>query len=703
MLLPSSTRRRMLKAGIASASLFLPAPYAWVWAQSEGTLKLLKLPKIALVLGNSRYKDAPLANPANDAKAIADTLRTTGFNVTLKMDAAHADMAAAVQTYTAALATTKGVGLFYYAGHGIQLAWRNYMLPVDADIGTIADIQKQGVEVNALLEGITKASNAMNIIILDACRDNPFGSLKGIEQKGLSQMDAPNGTLLAYATSPGNVASDGEGSNGLYTENLLREIKVPEAKVEDVFKRVRLGVRLKSKGAQVPWESTSLEEDFWFVPPRSLAVIAEEEIQRQRKEQQALLEKRLSEETAELKRKLEQAAKESKLAAEQAEQQRQQELAAIEQKRITDEARRKREQELALAEAKKVQEQAEWARREEQARLEAKRADEEAARKLKEELAALEQRRKQTEEERLRREQQTLEEARAAEEAAARKLKEEAALRERQLAREEEERRRRQAAAPVVISKPSTEELNRRYAEESSIWEKIKASQVTGPLEDYLRRFPSGYFSELAQARLDQLLAREGEKKITIVSDARNPYSKGVGVTDTNYKIGDSYVYQVSDLLTKVVGTRITETVTQITDTEIVYSNGVIRDRLGNGIRARDGIQYSANQTYPAEYLVGKKWSFRGSFRDQGRVGDLSKECRVTGRERITVPAGTFDAFRIEGNGLFNISGFSGSTQSVYWADPNQVRLVIANEDLRRIGGRIIRSERYELMSYQQS
>ena len=200
---------------------------------------------MALVLGNSKYKESPLKNPANDARAVADALKASGFEVTLRVDAGQADMTAAVQAYVQAVSAKKCVGLFYYAGHGVQLAWRNYMLPVDADIDTVADVPKQCVEVNGLLEGLTKASNPMNIIILDACRDNPFGHLKGIDHKGLSQMDAPQSTLLAYATSPGNVASDGEGANGLYTENLLRELRVPEAKVEEVFKRVRLGVRVE--------------------------------------------------------------------------------------------------------------------------------------------------------------------------------------------------------------------------------------------------------------------------------------------------------------------------------------------------------------------------------------------------------------------------------------------------------------------------
>ena len=213
----------------------MPIPYAWVWAQSEGALKLLKLPKLALVLGNSKYKEAPLRNPANDASAIAEALKASGFDVTLRMDTGKADMMAAVQVYVQTLAAKKCVGLFYYAGHGIQLAWRNYMVPVDASLGSTEDVQTQGVDVGDLLRGLTKAANPMNVIILDACRDNPFGSLKGASQRGLAQMDAPPNTLLAFATAPGNVASDGDGANGLYTENLLRQMTVPDAKIEDVF------------------------------------------------------------------------------------------------------------------------------------------------------------------------------------------------------------------------------------------------------------------------------------------------------------------------------------------------------------------------------------------------------------------------------------------------------------------------------------
>ena len=139
------------------------------------------------------------------------------------------------------------------------------------------EVTQSAVDVNSLIEGIARAGNPMNVIILDACRDNPFGRDFRVPQRGLSQLDAPPGTLLAYATAPGNVAADGSGSNGLYTGELLREIPVPDAKIEDMFKRVRLAVRRKSHGRQIPWESTSLEEDFFFHPPAEIRALGEDE------------------------------------------------------------------------------------------------------------------------------------------------------------------------------------------------------------------------------------------------------------------------------------------------------------------------------------------------------------------------------------------------------------------------------------------
>ena len=280
-------RRRLIQAGLAAPLL------RWNPAGAQpasGAVALLAAPRRALVIGNSAYRFAPLKNPANDARAIGEELKRVGFDVTLGLDLSRQQMLETMSAYVASLSKAKAVGLFYFAGHGVQLAWRNYLLPVDAAIAQVGDIQAKCVDVNAVIEGIGKAANPMNVIVLDACRDNPFGGVK-LEQKGLSQLDAPPGTLLAYATAPGNLAADGEGTNGLYTEQLLREMRVPEAKIEDVFKRVRLAVRLRSNGQQLPWESTSLEQDFWFIPPKEMKKLSDAEKKRRFDEELAQWEK----------------------------------------------------------------------------------------------------------------------------------------------------------------------------------------------------------------------------------------------------------------------------------------------------------------------------------------------------------------------------------------------------------------------------
>ena len=272
------SRRRWLKqAGLLASAAGLPL---WVPGTFDET-ELSGLPRTALLIGNTKYADSPLKNPANDAKALGVELQKFGFKVDTVLDASRTQMANAIQGFSTALAKAKGVGLFYYAGHGAQLAWRNYLIPVDAEIDRLEDMRDKTVELNSVLQGLVKAANPMNVIILDACRDNPFGSKVPTEQKGLSQFDAPPGSLLAYATSPGNTAADGDGVNGLYTENLLRELNSPAAKIEDVFKRVRLGVRRRSEGRQIPWESTSLEEDFYFMPPKQVRKLSEEELEKQ--------------------------------------------------------------------------------------------------------------------------------------------------------------------------------------------------------------------------------------------------------------------------------------------------------------------------------------------------------------------------------------------------------------------------------------
>src|SRR5258706_14798452 len=189
MKLVNRIRRNVLKGGLAAGSVFLPQPYAWVWAQSEGAIKLLKAPKMALVIGNGKYKDAPeLKNPPNDAKGIGEALKASGFEVTMKIDTRREEMLAAIRDYVHAMELKKHVGLFYFAGHGVQLAWRNYLLPVYAVIRRIEDVANQSIDIAQLMEGLTRAANPMNLIILDACRQNPFARDFLVEQKGLSQM-----------------------------------------------------------------------------------------------------------------------------------------------------------------------------------------------------------------------------------------------------------------------------------------------------------------------------------------------------------------------------------------------------------------------------------------------------------------------------------------------------------------------------------
>lgn len=542
------SRRRVLGAGsVLAGSLFLPQPWAWVWAQSnqEGTLKLLKAPKVALVVGNSKYKDAPeLKNPANDAKSIGETLKAAGFEVNTLLDTGREQLIDAIRNYVRGMEQKKAVGLFYFAGHGVQLAWRNYMLPIDAVIDKIDDVGKQSVDIARLMEGLTKAGNPMNVIILDACRENPFGKDFRVEHKGLSQMDAPTHTILAYATSPGNVASDGDGANGLYTENLLREMKVPEAKIEDVFKRVRLGVRKKTNGAQIPWESTSLEDDFWFLPPKELRALTEAEKEKQ-------------------------------------------------------------------------------------------------------------------------------------------------------------------------------------FDAELDLWEKVANSKEAVPFEDYLRRYPSGRMSELAQLALDRILARTGEKRVEISRQEGNPYTKGSARADTGFKVGDSYSQVEKDLATGAEKDRYIDEVSEVRENEVVFKAGLIVDLLGNLIQLPDGRRYTARQDQPLEYAVGRSWRTRFSAKDEkrGRNASLEFEFRITGKETVTVPAGTFDCFVVEGLAVgTNDLGNRIETRLKRWMAPDRVRRNVARETLRKVFvprkpkpaaridvshlgpiERILESVRVELIAFKQS
>jgi len=229
--------------------------------------------RLALVIGNSAYKQVPaLTNPANDARLIARTLRSLGFEVAEVLDADQATMKRAIQAFGVKLENygTRGIGLFFYAGHGVQAGGKNYLIPVAAHIERETDLEIEAVSADWAVQQMDFAKSKVNIVILDACRNNPFGG-RGFRavSRGLARMDAPSGTLLAYSTGPGDVASDGSGSNSPYSAALAKAMIESGIPLEQAFKQVRLSVREATRDVQTPWESSSLTGNFYFVPAAS--------------------------------------------------------------------------------------------------------------------------------------------------------------------------------------------------------------------------------------------------------------------------------------------------------------------------------------------------------------------------------------------------------------------------------------------------
>jgi uncharacterized caspase-like protein len=220
--------------------------------------------RVALVIGNGAYTKAPpLKNPPNDARDMAVTLKTLGFDVTSGINVNQREMKTLIREFGQKL-KAGGSGLFYYAGHGVQTKGHNYLIPVDADIQSEAEVEDSAVDVNLVLNYMDDAQNGVNIVILDACRDNPFARSFRSASSGLAQVDAPTGTLIAYATAPGRVASDGIGQNGLYTSELLKQMRVPGLSATEMFMHVRAEVTKQTSNKQVPWEASSLVGAFYF-------------------------------------------------------------------------------------------------------------------------------------------------------------------------------------------------------------------------------------------------------------------------------------------------------------------------------------------------------------------------------------------------------------------------------------------------------
>ena len=221
--------------------------------------------RVALVIGNAKYKDGALLNPVNDANDMEAALKASGFQVIKALDASQKQMNRAIAQF-GELLTQDSVALFYYAGHGLQVRGKNYLIPVDAEIKSESMIRVESVDVDGVLDQLS--GSELNVVILDACRNNPYErrasrSLGGV---GLAQMEAPKGSLIAYSTAPGRTAADGDGRNGIYTQALLRYIRTPGLTIEEVFKNVRKDVSRVTRDAQMPWESSSMTGEFYFSP-----------------------------------------------------------------------------------------------------------------------------------------------------------------------------------------------------------------------------------------------------------------------------------------------------------------------------------------------------------------------------------------------------------------------------------------------------
>ena len=220
--------------------------------------------RVALVIGNAAYQyTAPLQNPVNDAQDMARVLKDLQFQVILKTNATLDTMADAIFEFGERL-KGGGVGLLYYSGHGMQVKGENYLIPIDANIGREDDIKRKTINAKDILDKMDEAKSHLNLVFLDACRNNPFPRSVRAVSRGLAGMNAPTGTLLVFATNPDNVAADGTGRNGAYTKHLLQYITQPGLEVGMLLRRVRTAVKEETGGQQVPWENGSIEGEFYF-------------------------------------------------------------------------------------------------------------------------------------------------------------------------------------------------------------------------------------------------------------------------------------------------------------------------------------------------------------------------------------------------------------------------------------------------------
>jgi Caspase domain len=561
------TRREFLQLGAATA--LVPGIVLPVAAAADPS-------RLALVVGNDAYPGAPLSNAVNDAKAMSALLGEAGFGVDLRTNVDRTAFGDATKQFAeAAQKSDVKLVFFYYAGHGAQLDWRNYLLPVDARVNTSADLPAQCVDLASLLTGLARAKDKTFVIVLDACRDNPFGASFRPTQKGLSQFDAPSGSLLAFSTAPGRVAADASGASaqsGLYAEHLVRELSVRATRLEDALKRVRLAVRIASKGTQVPWESTSLESDVFLFPAARKLTEAELE--------------------AEIQRELD-----------------------------------------TWNRVKGSKETNEWA---------AFLRDWPSGRFA--EIA------------------QTRLAYFAARDEAAR--------------------------APVQIAAAPAQPA-------------LSAVPAQGPAPTVAA--PEIVLSEPRVREPAQLVVGSGPDVPVLMRPSANPMSAGTYAIDRGYSVGDEVVYLQSDPVyggaTKTLTWRITGV--DLDADRIEINNGfIVLDSMGNPL-VWDGATYEPRlQAIPAEVQVGKRWTTRFNFQRGADRSESYYNYVVVARERVKLPFGEIEAFRIDGDGFNN---FGTHLTIRHWLVPG-VNYSLRTDTIR-YDGRSLRAqyaERREMVSCRQ-
>ena len=532
---------------------------------------------------------------------------------------------------------------------------------------TQAEVPQQTVDVNLVMDAFKVSGARMNILVLDACRDNPFS--KNASGKGLAQQDAPSGTFLAYATAPGNVAEDGDAGsgNGLYTQYLLEELRKP-ASIENVFKRVRLNVRKQSNGRQIPWESTSLEEDFYFNDGVKFTY-SPAELQRlanlaKQKEQQ-----RLAEEAAARERE--------KAIALQIQQEMDRQVAAakaLEEQRL-----------IAIAKAREAEKLVDEARSRELLRLEA-------------EARLLEQRRVAQLKEAQEREQ-ALKAAQAKEreiELAAAKVREQERAAEAQPAKLELTKNQL-IQLPGSASKAA---IQAQLLEREKIdWDSTKSSNSAESLYAFLLKYPDGTFSEIAEYRLNQLAGP------TLHASLKKGQSENFAYIGERFKVGDVYAYDVGDSLTGVVDRRSTIRISANDGNSITANGGRLKFSPLGGMKelstpGRTVVYEPPYNDGPVEFRIGRRWHGQSNYVwTDGIAYHATYSGKVAQIESVTVPAGTFETYRVEihvdyGNGSYD--------DFTYWFDP-RYGLPIKRKQIGRGGshGTVFRTEQLELTSIQ--